>query len=79
MEKTCQGGKLAAQALLLDPGGPHHGAAVQHHTQLAKLHGFARLAVQGVVARKDVGGVAGYCAAAPRADVGPGTAGSPLA
>ena len=50
MEKAGRGGKLEAQALLLESGGTHHAAAIQHHFWLAKLHDLARLAVQGVVA-----------------------------
>ena len=45
-----QGRKLAAQELLLEPGGPRHAAAIQHNSWPAKLHGLALLAVQGIVA-----------------------------
>ena len=48
--KARQGGKLAAQALLLESGGAHHAAAIQHHFWLAKLHDLARLAVEGIAA-----------------------------
>ena len=42
--------KLAAQALLLELGGPRHAAAIQHKFWPAKLHGVALLAVHRIVA-----------------------------